>query len=77
MLVSVVWYTNLAGIFSREIPPLEYTKELFAVVSNKTKFEGEASPNPLAALEIAEAAVTTAEVVFTFCATLAVKETLE
>ena len=40
-------------MFSKEILPLEYTKEFTEVVSNNSKFLGLFKPNSRAALEIA------------------------
>jgi len=63
-------------MFSKEILPLEYTKEFTEVVSNNSKFVGLFKPNSRAALEIAVDALIAGLVVFIFCETSLEKITL-
>ena len=61
-------------MFSKEILPLEYTKEFIEVVSNNSKFVGLFKPNSRAALEIAVDALIAGLVVFIFCETSSEKD---
>ena len=62
----MVWKTNLTGIFSKEIPPLENINLLSDRVSISSILEVVISPKLLAALLIAVAALIEGLVVLTF-----------